>query len=487
MAIMEAERSKIKAVRNEGDMPRCGMEALGAFLMASVARYGCSPLAAAVCAAAWLGADKPCFAMLGAILGAAYAKSYMSLSSCLVIAGIALLIDMHCSKKGMETPVYIRYAVSISACALPLPFMYAQRVYGFVLGLCALAVIVPLSAAINRAYAALWAYIRGKRLNNGEKGEIALLMLLICVSALLEGTFASILALIAMLTAAILICRANKTAARELSLTRLKLKCTAEVARERAMHAPGSEAEGIAEHMCGMGNAIDKLSMPKRRRRHKLKADIGSAGQAMQGSPANGDTISIRRLENELLLILSDGMGSGIEAHRESALAASLYGDLMAIGYDEADAVSSINSLLLKPDRAGNAELYATLDAARIDLATGEAVILKQSAPPAFLLREGHITALYCEAPPLGILKNADAGIRRIRLKQGDTLVLMTDGLTDALGASLFAAITDTVGGANTALDAACAIMERACGMGARDDMSAIVARFSCCHKNAQF
>ena len=228
MAIMEAERSKIKAVRNEGDMPRCGMEALGAFLMASVARYGCSPLAAAVCAAAWLGADKPCFAMLGAILGAAYAKSYMSLSSCLVIAGIALLIDMHCSKKGMETPVYIRYAVSISACALPLPFMYAQRVYGFVLGLCALAVIVPLSAAINRAYAALWAYIRGKRLNNGEKGEIALLMLLICVSALLEGTFASILALIAMLTAAILICRANKTAARELSLTRLKLKCTAE-------------------------------------------------------------------------------------------------------------------------------------------------------------------------------------------------------------------------------------------------------------------
>lgn len=64
------------AVRaDEGDWARRGIEASCAFIMAAAGRYGCSPFAAAACAAMWLGSDTPGYAMAAAILGAAYAKA----------------------------------------------------------------------------------------------------------------------------------------------------------------------------------------------------------------------------------------------------------------------------------------------------------------------------------------------------------------------------------------------------------------------------
>ena len=45
---------RMLAARDEGDWARRGIEASCAFIMASAGRYGCSPFAAAACAAMWL-------------------------------------------------------------------------------------------------------------------------------------------------------------------------------------------------------------------------------------------------------------------------------------------------------------------------------------------------------------------------------------------------------------------------------------------------
>ena len=84
-------------------------------------------------------------------------------------------------------------------------------------------------------------------------------------------------------------------------------------------------------------------------------------------------------------------------------------------------------------------------------------------------------------------MKETSVGIRKTRLNAGDTLVLMTDGLSDALGSGLYAAMQDAVLHADTPENAARTLIARAGGVSTRDDMSAIVARFSSCHKNAQF
>ena len=63
----------------------------------------------------------------------------------------------------------------------------------------------------------------------------------------------------------------------------------------------------------------------------------------------------------------------------------------------------------------------------------------------------------------------------------------MTDGLSDALGSGLYAAMQDAVLHADTPESAARTLIARAGGVCFRDDMSAIVSRFSSCLKNALF
>ena len=459
---------RMLAARDEGDWARRGIEASCAFIMAAAGRYGCSPFAAAACAAMWLGSDTPGYAMAAAILGAAYAKSTMSVFACIMLAGAAMVFGVFKEARGEETPVCVRIIAPLIAQAVPLCVVYANNRYAFMLGMGALLLTVPLSAVLCRAWGALWAYIRGKRLRRAETAAVIMLGAVVGICAALGGAVAAVIPLLTALMCAFGLCRAGRFATRELSMTRLKLRDAAAVARELAAYSPHSA------YMGGIGNAMERISMPSGGRRAYLSAQAGCAAAAM----------AIRRVGHELLLILSDGMGSGVAAHRESQCAVAMYGELISIGFGEEDAVRSINELLYSKNTD---ELYATLDAIRIDLSTGEATILKQSAPPAFLIRNGRIRPLYAEAPPLGILKEASVGIRKTRLNAGDTLVLMTDGLSDALGSGLYAAMQDAVLHAETPESAARTLIARAGGVSARDDMSAIVARFSSCHKNAQF
>ena len=63
------------------------------------------------------------------------------------------------------------------------------------------------------------------------------------------------------------------------------------------------------------------------------------------------------------------------------------------------------------------------------------------------------------------------------QLMRGDAVIMMTDGLWDALGQELLAAIIEEVGGANTPQDGADALLRRALERSPADDMSVIVAR----------
>lgn len=470
---------RMLSARDEGDWARRGIEASCAFIMASAGRYGCSPFAAAACAAMWLGADAPGYAMAAAILGAAYAKSAMSVFACIMLAGAALVFAVANESRGGETPVYVRLIAPLVAQAAPLFVVYANNRYAFLLGAGALLLTLPLCIVLCRAWDALWAYLRGKRLRRAETAAVIMLCAVVGVCAALGGTLGAVIPLLAALICAFSLCRTGRFAARELSVTRLKLRCAAAVARELAQ-CPAQ----CGAYVGGLGSAIERISMPNAARRAHLGAEAGCAAAAMAKSPSNGDTAAIRRMGHELLLILSDGMGSGAAAHRESLCAAQMYGELISIGFNEEDAVRSINEVLYSQNAD---ELYATLDAVRVDLSTGEATILKQSAPPAFIIRAGRVRALYAEAPPLGILKETSVGLKRTRLIAGDTLVLMTDGLSDALGAGLYAAMQDAVPRASTPQDAAQLLIDMAGGISARDDMSAIVARFYSCHKNARF
>jgi hypothetical protein len=274
--------------------------------------------------------------------------------------------------------------------------------------------------------------------------------------------------------------RKNMAAERRLNETRRRVREAASVLErvsELLEGAGGSEAELFAgrqlRSMCG---AMERMAEPLEPAQPCYELSLGAAAYPKQNSPQTGDSMAMRECGGGQLLLLSDGMGTGSLAHRESAAAVALLGDLLSVGVEENEALDCVNRLLML---GGGQEMYATLDVLRFDPASACARFIKQGAPPSYILREGRVHMLHAETLPVGILAEAAPGAQEVTLLRGDTVVLMTDGLLDALGQELFAAMLERVGGANTAQDAAEALLCAASERGRADDMTVIVARVS--------
>ena len=228
----------------------------------------------------------------------------------------------------------------------------------------------------------------------------------------------------------------------------------------------------------GISGALSALTRPQNPTPPRnFSLSLGAAACPKDGSPQTGDSMALREMPGSHLLLLSDGMGSGALAHRESAAAVALLGDLMRIGVEAEAALECVNRLLMLRSED---DMYATLDMLLFDPATAKARFFKQGAPPSYVLRGGRVHAVHAETLPVGILSEAaPAAPQEAALLRGDAVIMMTDGLFDALGQELFASIIEGVGGANTAQDAADALLYYGTQRSPADDMSVIVARVS--------
>ncbi len=267
-------------------------------------------------------------------------------------------------------------------------------------------------------------------------------------------------------------------AERALAVTRAQLRGTAEVIRAVSdLFPPGGDESAAFTHrqLRGVSGVIGRLAEDGHggaQRRFEVR--VGAAGCPKAGNVETGDSMAMRHVGGGLLLILSDGMGTGPLARRESSAACAIFGDLLAVGFAAEEAQECVNRLLMLN---GEREMYATLDALLIDLSEGSARFIKYGAPPAYILRDGRVHTVYAEALPIGILEEAEPSVQEFSLRRGDAVVLMTDGLFDALGTELFAALIERVGGANTVDDAAGALLAAGRERSGADDMSVFVAR----------
>lgn len=126
---------------------------------------------------------------------------------------------------------------------------------------------------------------------------------------------------------------------------------------------------------------------------------------------------------------LSDGMGRGEAARKESESTIRLLFRLERAGMRKELIYENVNRMLLAQNET---ETYATLDAVSIDLNTGEAEFLKYGAPPSYLVRDRLVRSISGEALPCGILAEATPSVTRMRLRKNDRLILCSDGVQDA-------------------------------------------------------
>ena len=198
-----------------------------------------------------------------------------------------------------------------------------------------------------------------------------------------------------------------------------------------------------------------------------------ASGEA--GTPC-GDSHLACMLDGERLLVLvSDGMGSGDAARRESAGAVRLLGRFLRAGAASGLAVETVNALLL--NRGGD-DMFATVDMLILDLSTGEAEFTKLAACPTLIAREGRVRRVEGGRLPLGILERVSPGTNRARLLPGDVLLMATDGVMDAVGEqALEALLQEGEEDMPSLTRRALALAERACEGGRRDDMTVVCLR----------
>ncbi len=214
-----------------------------------------------------------------------------------------------------------------------------------------------------------------------------------------------------------------------------------------------------------------------------LQVEIGFSQRAKPAEPLCGDSFAVARLNpDRLLLTVSDGMGTGINAARESRIVVKMLEQLLGSGIDPEIAAGIINTALFL---RGGEESAATIDLALIDLKEGILDFLKAGAPPGFLKRGDNVEVIRSPCWPAGILEQVEVQLLRRRILSGDLLVMATDGVTEvdqkaALpGEWLYTYLKElTVDEAQAVADL---ILKRALRTGGpehRDDMTVLVARF---------
>ena len=162
-------------------------------------------------------------------------------------------------------------------------------------------------------------------------------------------------------------------------------------------------------------------------------ASVGMASLCAEGSgEVCGDACCAKRCEGgRLLMMLCDGMGHGASAHKQSEKTLELLLLLLEAGYTRHQAITAVNGIMLGVEAE---EKFSTVDLADVDLWTGEVYGEKLGACASWVVRGNHMKKVEGSSLPLGILQEAQSTAAQYRLHSGDILILMSDGVADAMG-----------------------------------------------------
>ena len=213
--------------------------------------------------------------------------------------------------------------------------------------------------------------------------------------------------------------------------------------------------------------------------KNKPKFDIvfGSCSCSKQGVFKNGDAHSLIKLQNgQYLVALCDGMGSGEKAKEISNLCISLIESFYKAGFDNDIILSSVNKLLC----LNNEENFSSVDLCVLDLHTNLCDFIKLGATYGVIKHTNGCEIVEGSNLPIGVLEENKPHITKKVLNEFDTLLLFSDGITDAFKTKeeliLFISSLNTINAQTICED----IMDRAVDLNdgqVKDDMTVLAVR----------
>ena len=161
----------------------------------------------------------------------------------------------------------------------------------------------------------------------------------------------------------------------------------------------------------------------------KYILDIGMSVATKDRMPVSGDTIIQTHLKDgKHLIILSDGMGSGIKARENSKILTSMLQRLLESGFEKETSIEIINSNLI----GMSDDEFATLDMAIIDLYNGNIEFIKNGACPTYFKSGKKIQIIKSQTLPTGVINNISTDVFGTDLENEDIFVMCSDGILES-------------------------------------------------------
>ncbi len=139
-----------------------------------------------------------------------------------------------------------------------------------------------------------------------------------------------------------------------------------------------------------------------------------------------GDRVQIRRSDDGLVLVLADGLGSGVIANVLSTLTSTIISEMLYGGLSLQDCVETIASTLPVDRERGIA--YSTFSIIQIRY-SGETTIAQFDSPAVLILRNGHLLHLHEDVLTLS---GKQVHLMKMHARPGDVFITFSDGIVHA-------------------------------------------------------
>ncbi len=204
----------------------------------------------------------------------------------------------------------------------------------------------------------------------------------------------------------------------------------------------------LAHELQSAGAGTDRYTMAARSRRLTLAAELqwellpgrsrvrpsfSLAGQLEPSYAVRGDSFDWAESDGKLFLTVLNGMGDGMPAALLTSLATYALRNARRAGLDLADQAALADQAVFAQHR-GTAYVAALM--LELDLATGAVQAIDAGSPRIMVLSGGEVRDLPLDAQfPLGMFDGSDYTPQRFAVATADRLMIVSDGVTDALGA----------------------------------------------------
>lgn len=183
------------------------------------------------------------------------------------------------------------------------------------------------------------------------------------------------------------------------------------------------ESYSVWQRFCSSEGRCRCVFLPER------KFNLETVALNVPKDTVSGDEWTKLMLPNgKIALLISDGMGIGPEAAKESQATVSMLERMLENGFDVQFALQTVNSVLLLRSVK---ETFATIDLALVDMYTGLVDFIKIGSTPSFIVRPDEVEIVRANSLPVGIFPEIEIQSQTRRLEHGDILVMITDGAID--------------------------------------------------------